>query len=93
MFYLSGHTHDIYSLEWTKDGKFLVSGSGDGTVRVWDAENGQNLMTLSNSESENFNEASSPHERGVTSITLNPVYQRCVAAVRFYLGILSSRDV
>lgn len=81
LFHLSGHTHDIYSLEWSKDGKLLVSGSGDGTVRAWNAENGQSIITLSNSESESQIEPSLSHERGVTSITLNPVYQRCVAAV------------
>lgn len=81
LFHLSGHTHDIYSLEWSKDGKVLVSGSGDGTVRVWDTETGSNLITLSNSDAESLNEPSTSHERGVTSITLNPVYQRCVAAV------------
>ena len=31
---LSGHAQDIYSLDWTKDGKSIVSGSGDHTVKV-----------------------------------------------------------
>ena len=33
---LSGHSQDIYSLEWTNDGKSIVSGSGDHTVKVND---------------------------------------------------------
>ncbi len=31
---LSGHAQDIYSLDWTKDGKSIVSGSGDHAVKV-----------------------------------------------------------
>lgn len=31
---LVGHQQDIYSLDWTKDGKSIVSGSGDHTVKV-----------------------------------------------------------
>jgi general transcriptional corepressor TUP1 len=31
---LTGHEQDIYSLDWTRDGKFIVSGSGDRTVKV-----------------------------------------------------------
>ena len=31
---LTGHEQDIYSLDWSKDGKMIVSGSGDKTVRV-----------------------------------------------------------
>jgi glucose repression regulatory protein TUP1 len=31
---LQGHDQDIYSLEWTKDGKYIISGSGDKTTKV-----------------------------------------------------------
>lgn len=31
---LVGHDQDIYSLDWTRDGKYLVSGSGDRSVKV-----------------------------------------------------------
>jgi general transcriptional corepressor TUP1 len=31
---LTGHEQDIYSLDWSRDGKVIVSGSGDRTVRV-----------------------------------------------------------
>jgi glucose repression regulatory protein TUP1 len=33
---LDGHTQDIYSLRFSSHGRFLASGSGDGTVRIWD---------------------------------------------------------
>ncbi len=31
---LPGHDQDIYSLDWSRDGRYVVSGSGDRTVRV-----------------------------------------------------------
>ncbi len=34
---LHGHTGYVHSVAWSPDGTRLVSGSGDGTVRVWDA--------------------------------------------------------
>ena len=33
-FVLSGHEQDIYSLDWSRDGKSIVSGSGDKTIKV-----------------------------------------------------------
>lgn len=34
MFSLVGHEQDIYSLDWSRDGSVIVSGSGDKSVRV-----------------------------------------------------------
>jgi hypothetical protein len=35
---LAGHTTHVFSLTFSPDGKSLVSGSGDGTVRLWATE-------------------------------------------------------
>ena len=35
-----GHTGDIYSVAISVDGKYVVSGSGDGTARVWERSTG-----------------------------------------------------
>ncbi|KAM0792009.1 hypothetical protein ACM66B_007120 [Microbotryomycetes sp. NB124-2] len=33
---LTGHTSNVTSLAWHAEGKWLVSGSEDGTVKIWD---------------------------------------------------------
>lgn len=43
---LEGHTNDVYAVAVTPDGRWAVSGSWDGTLRVWDLENGQCLWIL-----------------------------------------------
>jgi WD40 repeat protein len=41
--YLSGHTASIMDGKWSPDGTHIVTGSFDGTVRIWDAVNGKTL--------------------------------------------------
>ena len=33
---LEGHTHEVWSIAFSADGNFLVSGSFDQTIRFWD---------------------------------------------------------
>jgi WD40 repeat protein len=41
-----GHGVAVHELTFSKDGKLLVSAGGDGTVRIWNGENGSSVRTL-----------------------------------------------
>ncbi len=71
--YFTGHEQDIYSLDFSRDGRFIVSGSGDRTAKIWDVESGRCLHTLGNDEV-------GPKDAGVTSVAISPD-GRFVAAV------------
>ena len=43
---ISGHTDPVYGLAYTADGKKLVSGAFDKTVRVWDLSTGKESAKL-----------------------------------------------
>ena len=47
MYLLSGHTDWVNSVAFSADGSKVVSGSGDNTVKIWSADNGEVLQTLS----------------------------------------------
>jgi WD40 repeat protein len=43
---LTGHEGGVYSVSWSPDGNRLATASNDGTVRVWDAGSGGQLLTI-----------------------------------------------
>jgi WD40 repeat protein len=43
---LAGHTRYVAGVAFSPDGSRLVSGSWDGTVKVWDAAAGTQLFSL-----------------------------------------------
>lgn len=47
---LSGHYDPVIACAWSADGKQLLSGSGDGRLRVWDARSGKCLQMLGGHE-------------------------------------------
>lgn len=61
---------EIYSLDFSRDGRFLVSGSGDKSARVWDIEKGQCVFDL---RIEDFiHNEQGPIDAGITSVALSP---------------------
>ena len=47
MYLLSGHAYGVSSVAFSADGSKVVSGSLDDTVKIWSADNGEVLQTLS----------------------------------------------
>ena len=47
MYLLSGHTDWVRSVAFSGDGSKVVSGSRDNTVKIWSADNGEVIQTLS----------------------------------------------
>jgi hypothetical protein len=43
---LKGHMGGVISVSWSPDGRRLVTGSEDGTAKVWEAASGRDLLAL-----------------------------------------------
>ncbi len=41
-----GHTGDIYSIDYSPDGKYIVTTAGDNTAKIWDSRNAKLLIEL-----------------------------------------------
>ena len=67
---------EIYSLDFSRDGRFLVSGSGDKSARVWDIEKGTCIFDL---RIEDFlHNEHGPIDAGITSVARKSFSQRAV---------------
>ena len=63
---LTGHSSLVSSVGFSPDGRRIVSGSGDGTVKLWDVETGRETLTL---------EA----HRSVSSVSFSPDGQQLIS--------------
>ena len=68
MLTLKGHTDQVTSVAFSPDGKRIVSGSEDQTLKVWDATSGQETLTLNG------------HSGRVMSVAFSPDGKRIVSA-------------
>jgi WD40 repeat protein len=70
---LKGHTDIVYSAAFSPDGKRIVTGSADKTIRIWNAESGEELKRIGKTvmvfgASVNL----SGHTDRIYSVTLSP---------------------
>ena len=47
MYLLSGHSEAVNSVGFSADGSKVVSGSKEETVKIWNADSGEVIQTLS----------------------------------------------
>ena len=57
---LAGHTGVVDSVAWSRDGRFLLTGGADGTLRTWAADPVPALRTLY------------AHDRQITALAVSP---------------------
>ena len=46
----SGHSKYVVAVAWSPDGSLALTGSTDGTARVWDTKTGENTLTLTHTD-------------------------------------------
>jgi WD40 repeat protein len=67
---LTGHTDDVFCCRYSHDNRYIVSGSADHSIRVWDAETGEEIGILSG------------HDEWVTAIAFSPYSRKIVSGSR-----------
>ncbi|KAK6342185.1 hypothetical protein TWF730_001664 [Orbilia blumenaviensis] len=70
---LSGHQGLVCAMAFSKDGRLLVSGSMDKTVRVWDSVTGALKFTLQGNEGDIKAVSFSSDEKSIISIASNDI--------------------
>src|SRR6266699_3415234 len=63
----SGHQAQVGSLAWSPDGTRLVSGSADGSARVWQVSSGEPLVSYRGHQGRVYSVAWSPDGRWIAS--------------------------
>ena len=65
---LRGHTHPVRSVAFSHDGRWVISGSADKTLKIWDIQDGTHV-----------GESFEGHERDVFSVCISPDDRRIVS--------------
>jgi WD40 repeat protein/tetratricopeptide (TPR) repeat protein/cell division protein FtsB len=71
LFTLKGHTSHVWGVAFSPDGKLMVSGSHDHTVKLWDARTGKEVKTLTGHRGKVYGVAFSPDGKRVASSSLD----------------------
>ncbi|HTU88880.1 MAG TPA: hypothetical protein VMF69_02175, partial [Gemmataceae bacterium] len=60
---MKGHSEAVYAVAFTPDGKYVVSGSGDRTLKVWDSATGKEIKSF---------DGPAGHQKLVMSLSISP---------------------
>jgi WD40 repeat protein len=64
---IKGHDNSVHSLCWSKDGAYILSGSGDMTIRKWQSIDGKELVVFRGHTNDVRYICLSPDERHLVS--------------------------
>ena len=64
----SGHELTVTCLRFSPDGKLLITGSSDGTARIWETNTGKELRAVN------------PHKEIITDVAFTPDGKQYVVA-------------
>jgi WD40 repeat protein/serine/threonine protein kinase len=64
---LRGHERGVETVAFSPDGRRIVSGSADSTIKVWDTDSGSELMTLRGHKDKVMSAAFSPDGKRIVS--------------------------
>ena len=67
---LTEHKQEVLSVAISEDSKLVVSGSADGTIKIWDAATGDLLSTLRVDSHSNVAADSDPDELRILTVKM-----------------------
>lgn len=90
---LSGHADWVRNAQFSRDGKLIVTGSRDGTARLWDAVNGNELMVIGKLDQRPIHAQFSPDGKKIVTVDSSGEMQVWDTAARKQIAAMSKPGV